>query len=419
MSVVYHTSCVACLSDTDTNMHASHRNRHRSRHVLCQRRYTFSIVFTGHLEDMGSALVRTLLDYWASSEVNSAAELAAQLTGSRSSTAAAPGQSLAGLLSELGAASDEDSCTDSDDESSDDDLPAASPSAAHEQPAPAGDSLSAAAAAAAARISSSIAQTSAQLVALLSQSTGVRSADSGSVGQTVTTGASAAAHLLLALKRSNAAIPASGTALMGLLTSDAAGCRKTSGNGAAEQQQQAAVQPKELQASSSMAAADAARDLLSRLAAAKARMQCLSSTAMNTSSASTASQSAASNGYDSTAPCRSRLKGVTTADPSDNNTPPPGCQAASDGPNCSTMGSKQLGSSSATFVASQQQQQQHVPEPAQEDAILAATPGLIELLQQLVDDQAALNAVVATACRKPKSQKGGKKKKGRRRPFAR
>lgn len=91
----------------------------------------------GHLEEMGAALVRTLLDYWAPPELNSAADLCSQLdaallqgvtdtagtnTGSSGSSGgpAVMGATFEKLLLGDGG-EDEDVCTDSDDESSDDD----------------------------------------------------------------------------------------------------------------------------------------------------------------------------------------------------------------------------------------------------------------------------------------------------------
>lgn len=93
---------------------------------------------------MGSAVVRTLLDYWAPAELNSAPDLCAQLdaallqgvTDSSGPSAGTAGNSSAGAAAlgnafeKLGlgdAGDDEDICTDSDDESSDDDKPAVRP----------------------------------------------------------------------------------------------------------------------------------------------------------------------------------------------------------------------------------------------------------------------------------------------------
>eukprot|EP00775_Hariotina_reticulata_P008712 gene8712-8893_t len=71
---------------------------------------------TGHLEEMGAVLVRTLLDYWAPAGTSSVAELLAHLDGTCSHAG------LAALL-DVGPSGDgdEDVCTDSDDESSEDD----------------------------------------------------------------------------------------------------------------------------------------------------------------------------------------------------------------------------------------------------------------------------------------------------------
>jgi hypothetical protein len=109
---------------------------------------------TGHLEEMGSAVVRTLLDYWAPAEINSAPELCAQLdaallsgvTDNSGPSSGSAGMGVTGVgsaLEKLGlceAGDEEDSCTDSDDESSDDDKPAARPVSSRPVSMPAGDS---------------------------------------------------------------------------------------------------------------------------------------------------------------------------------------------------------------------------------------------------------------------------------------
>lgn len=96
----------------------------------------------GHPEEMGAAVVRTLLDYCAPPELNSAPDLCAQLdaallqgvtdVASTSSSAASSSNSMnvatGSTLEKLGlcdAGDDEDVCTDSDDESSDDERPVA------------------------------------------------------------------------------------------------------------------------------------------------------------------------------------------------------------------------------------------------------------------------------------------------------
>lgn len=100
----------------------------------------------GHLEEMGAAVVRTLLDYCAPPELNSAPDLCAQLdaallqgvtdVASTSSSAASSSNSMnastGSTLEKLGlcdAGDDEDVCTDSDDESSDDERPVAAAAA--------------------------------------------------------------------------------------------------------------------------------------------------------------------------------------------------------------------------------------------------------------------------------------------------
>lgn len=102
---------------------------------------------------MGSAVVRTLLDYWAHAELNSAPELCAQLdaallsgitdsSGTSSGSAGMGAAAVGSAFEKLGlgeAGDDEDVCTDSDDESSDDDKPAARLVSARPVSMPAGD----------------------------------------------------------------------------------------------------------------------------------------------------------------------------------------------------------------------------------------------------------------------------------------
>uniref|UniRef100_A0A383WKG5 Peptidase M14 domain-containing protein n=1 Tax=Tetradesmus obliquus TaxID=3088 RepID=A0A383WKG5_TETOB len=455
---------------------------------------------TGHLEDMGAALVRTLVDYWAPAELSSAAELSAQLQAAGSgSSGAAAAQSALGLVADTaGAAEDDDVCTDSDDESSSEEekqppQPQQSSSNASAQlqrskssgrlqvpvaPADAAGSAAAAAAAAAATaaaISSNVAQLSNQLVAMLAGTTidskPSSTASSSVVGadSTATSSGSAVASLLSAFKAASGSVDAPSGKAAGGSSSNSISTRRSSSRNAGSQQVQGSSSISSSSSSNSssavkqpnhaaaLAAGAAAHALLGKLLAAKAKLQQgaaatgADGSAAGAAAAGTSSSSAAAAGAGAAAAAAAAAVGTagsagvvqwrSTAQQQQEqaavgavaltvSTAAAGCEGAGsarwspasagpgcmlpEGPGAATSGTTQ----SAAAAAGAGSAGSGPAQLSQEEAALVAVPGLLELLQQLVQEQAALTEAVGAAAAGSSSSKGTKKK-GKRRGLAR
>lgn len=290
-NVSLHVESLSCARATGTAAHAQQHVEFNCRNPA------------GHLEEMGAAVVRTLLDYWAPAELNSAADLCAQLdaallqgvtdssisSSSNSTSAAAAGAGSA--LDKLGlfeAVDDEDVCTDSDDESSDDEKPPVGAAATAAASAPPVTRPAAAAGIAADALeagdSSSVclADISRQLTNMLTANLFASTASSSKASSSQADSSNPAAHavkdLLAALKASEAltpaAIPAAASLNSGGSSSKTTPQSPSSNSpGVLCSNSSSASSTKQATISAAAAVTAAAQQLLDKLSTAKAKVQ--------------------------------------------------------------------------------------------------------------------------------------------------
>jgi hypothetical protein len=316
---------------------------------------------------MGAALVRTLLDYTHhSAPAELAAQLAAALAASPGGSAAdsggclVPAEGLVALL-EVGGAEDEEACTDSDDESSEDvDRPSGSAAAFNNNScaSPDVDAAAAAADAAVASVSSCVLQLGDRLTAALNWRGGVHA---GSMPSALHAASSMESECVTLLRTALHAVGDEMAPVCVHNLDDASPSLRTT---RLQKQQIAAV-------------AAAASQLLSRLNPVAAAAIASGSSGANQNRSAITGAIAAAGSSSSSSSISSNAVGTDVAI-----TATAASTSAGNGHNNTSSDDAPVGVTPALTA---------------DEATLAAAPGIIDLLRQLVAQHAALERAIALA----------------------